>query len=316
MFSMRSIKSSPLRCALMALMAMASFVAQAGTVSGQVVMGGVSFKPAQIAAFRDRASSDPRTFMTLVVLTIQPIKAEKISQSLDPWRALREDPAAAADRIDVFVLADGTIEVGAQLNDDSLSEDAYPSNSKGVPGALVGTCKTNTTTHVACTVKTRKATPSRNGKPTVLALTFDADVLARTKGQPLADDGGEPGKALRELYAAAAGDNVDAVLARLLPKQLAEQYRTRYALTLEIRQEHGPLPDRTLQSLKEIFDLNLPKAPKVTGGESRSDDDALVEIEGMRTSFGRPERILELVEMRRVDGTWRFVDANEVGTFR
>ena len=169
----------------------------------------------------------------------------------------------------------------------------------GQQGSLSATCKENTATRIACTVKTTKEVKPMEGPAWTLDVSFDSDVLSRPAGKPMAKDGEAPGMALLALRAAVGGDDLAKILALLAPdkaKSYNEDYNT---------------PAENLKSAKDILDARLPKQPKITGGEWLADDHALLEVEGVPFANGR--RMLYLVEMRRVDGKWLWEDSGAAG---
>ena len=302
---------SPTRVLPFAFAAVLSLPAYAGSVSAEVVVDGKAFKPTEIVAFRDREGRNPRKFLTRVVLSASPLNADRIKNSLVPDQILREDLAIRGNHLDVWVFSDGVLEVGAHVNGDDYSSEAFPPDSKEAR-ELIATCTANTTTHVACKVESKGAVKTRGGRTCTLEIAFDTDVLARPAGKPLAKDGGEPGEALLALYRAADGDDLGKILSLLLPTQAARDYRAPYALAL--RMDHEFHPGDNLRRLKETLneDFVLPKRAKITGGERLAEDYALLDVEGRKEGEHPPS--LYLIEMRRLDGTWRYVKANSVGT--
>lgn len=302
---------SPTRILLFAFVAVLSLPAYAGSVSAEVVVDGKAFKPTEVVAFRDREGRNPRKFLTRVVLTASPLNADRIKNSLIPDEILREDSAAQGDHLDVWVFPDGVLEVGVHVNGDDYSSEAFPPDSKEAR-ELIATCTVNTATHVACKIKSKGAVKTRGGRTCTLEVAFDADLLARPAGRPLAQDGGEPGMAFLALYRAADGDDLGKILALLLPARAAQDYRAPYALAL--RMDHEFHPGDNLRRLKETLSENfvLPKRAKITGGERLTEDHALLDVEGSKESERHPS--LYLIEMRRLDGTWRYVKASLVGT--
>jgi hypothetical protein len=62
-----------------------------------------------------------------------------------------------------------------------------------------------------------------------------------------------------------------------------------------------------------MLTMRLPKKAKVTGGEQIADDHVLLEVEGQ--PWG-DSKMLYHVEMRQVDGGWRFAGSTTVGMLR
>jgi hypothetical protein len=275
-------------------------VTHAGPISGQLVLDGKTVPVREVAAFRVRDQFNPRTVETYVMLTATPVDRAAIGASLDPYSAAINDPAVRdADYLAFSVRANGEVSVNAHVGGTQYLDTS--GKIMGQPGSLIASCRENTPTRVACSIKTAQPVKSMGGPTWSMDLSFEADVLARAPGKPLAKDGGDPGKALLELRAAVAGNDLAKILALLTPEQ-AKSY-----------QEDWRTPAENLASAKEILDVRLPKKAKITGGELVADDHAVLEVEGVPYEHGR---MLYLVEMRRVDGRWVYEQSSVAGMLR
>lgn len=277
-----------------------SLNASAGSVSGQFTLAGKPLKPAEVAAFRIRDQFNPRAFETYVMLTTKAVNKDKIAASLDPYSVAINDPAVfgkeGSDYIALSVAGDGKTGLNAHVGGVQYMDSS--GTIMGEPGSLSATCKENSATRIACTVKTTKEVKTMNGPAWTLDVTFETDVLSRPAGKPMARDGEAPGKALLALRAVIAGNDMAKILALLTPelgKSYQEDYRT---------------PEENLKWTKEILDMRVPKQPKITGGEWLADDRALLEVEGVPYPDGR---MLYLVEMRRIDGKWLYAASSPAG---
>jgi hypothetical protein len=279
-----------------------SLSAEAASVSGQFVLGGKPLKPAEVAAFRMRDQSHPRDFEAYVMLTTKAVNKDKIKASIDPYAVAINDPAVsgeASDYIALSISADGTTGLNAHVGGVQYMDSS--ATMMGQQGSLSATCKENTATRIACTVKTTKEVKPMEGPAWTLDVSFDTDVLSRPVGKPMAKDGEAPGKALIALRAAVAGSDLAKILALIAPdkvKSYNEDYNTRA---------------ENLKSAKEILDARLPKQLKITGGEWLADDHALLEVEGVPFANGR---MLYLVAMRRIEEKWLWDDSSPVGMLR
>jgi hypothetical protein len=171
----------------------------------------------------------------------------------------------------------------------------------GQPGSLLATCRENTPTRIACSVKTAKPVKAMDGPTWTMDLSFESDVLSRAPGKPMARDGEAPGKAFLALRDAVGGSDLAKILALLTPnegKSYQEDWRT---------------PAENLASAKEMLGVRLPKSPRITGGEWLADDHALLEVEGVPYENGR---MLYFVEMRRLDGRWVYDSSSIAGMLR
>ena len=82
-------------------------------------------------------------------------------------------------------------------------------------------------------------------------VQFDAAVLSRTVGSPMAKDGGDAGKALLALVAAAKGDDLSKIIALRAPSH-AEDAQPDYNT-----------PAENLVRMKNLMKPYLPKQPKI-----------------------------------------------------
>jgi hypothetical protein len=275
-------------------------VAHASPISGQFVLGGKPVPVSEVAAFRVRDQFNPRTVETYVMLTVKPVDRAAIGASLDPYAMAINDPAVRdADYLAFSVRANGETSVNAHVGGTQYLDTS--GTMMGQRGSLVANCRENTPTRIACSVKTAKPVKSMDGPIWSMDLSFEADVLSRAPGKPLAKDGEAPGKALLALRAAVGGKDLAQILALLTPEE-AKSY-----------QEDWRTPAENLASAKDILDVRLPKQPKITGGELVTNDYAVLEVEGVPYENGH---MLYLVEMRRVDGRWVYEGSSVAGMLR
>ena len=275
-------------------------VAHAGTISGQFVLGGKTVAVHEVAAFRVRDQFNPRTVETYVMLTAKPVDRAAISASLDPYSVAINDPAVRdADYLAFSVRANGETSVNAHVGGTQYLDTS--GTMMGQRGSLIASCRENTPARIACSVKTAKPVKAMDGPTWSMDLSFEADVLGRAPGKPLAKDGEAPGKALLALRAAVGGNDLGRILALLTPEE-AKSY-----------QEDWRTPAENLASAKEMLDVRLPKKAKITGGELVANDHAVLEVEGEPYENGR---MLYLVEMRLVDGRWVYAQSSVAGMLR
>jgi hypothetical protein len=285
---------------LLAGLGLAAAPSQAQSVSGAFTMSGKSLKPTHVAAFRMRNQNAPRTMETYVMLTLAPVDIKKISADIDPYAVAINDPAVMNKDYLAFQVSDaGETRVNAHVGGTQYIDSS--ASIMGMPGSLVATCKENTPARIACSVKTAKPVKPMSGPEWTLDVTFAAAVASRAPGKPLPAGGGPAGKALLELITAVGGKSLPPILAGLTldrAKSYQESYRT---------------PAENLESAKDILGARLPKKPKITGGETLADDHVVLEVEG--EPFAN-SKMLYLVEMRLVDGRWRYDDSSTIGMLR
>ena len=269
-------------------------------ISGQFVLDGKPVPVSEVAAFRMRDQFNPRTVETHVMLTAKPVDRAAISASLDPYTTAINDPAVLeADYLAFSVRANGEVALNAHVGGVQYVDTS--GTIMGQRGSLIANCRENTPTRIACHVKTEKPVQAMKGPTWSMDLSFEADVVSRKPGKPMAKDGGDPGQALLALRAAVGGEDLAKILALLTPEQ-AKKY-----------QEDWQTPAENLASAKEVLDVRLPKKPKITGGEQLADDHAVLEVEGEPYENGH---MLYLVEMRRIDGHWVYEQSSVAGMLR
>ncbi len=272
----------------------------AGTISGQFVLGGKTVAVHEVAAFRVRDQSNPRGVETYVMLTAKPVDRAAIGAALDPYMVAINDPAVHdGDYLAFSVRANGETSVNAHVGGTQYLDTS--GSMMGQPGSLLATCRENTPTRIACSVKTAKPVKAMNGPTWSMDLSFESDVLSRAPGKPMARDGEAPGQALLALRDAVGGGDLAKILALLTPQE-AKGY-----------QEDWRTPAENLSFAKEILNARLPKQPKITGGEWVAADHAVLEVEGVPYENGR---MLYLVEMRLIDGRWVCDNASVAGLLR
>jgi hypothetical protein len=275
-------------------------VAHASAISGTFVLGGKTVPVQEVAAFRIRDQLNPRTVETYVMLTVKPVDRAAISAAMDPYAVAINDPAVRDDDYLAFsVRADGETRVNAHVGGTQYLDTS--GTMMGQPGSLIAKCRENTPARIACSVKTAKPVKPMDGPTWSMDLSFEADVLARVAGKPLARDGEAPGKAFLALRAAVGGTDLAKILELLAPRE-AKGY-----------QEDWRTPAENLASAKEILDVQLPKQPQITGGEMVANDHAVLEVEGVPYENGH---MLYLVEMRWVDGRWVYETSSVAGLLR
>jgi hypothetical protein len=292
--------SARLTAILVAAVNLTSATAEAQSVSGAFTLGGKPFNPTHAAAFRIRDQNAPRTLETYVMLTLAPVDVKKISSDIDPYAVAINDPAVTnADYLALQISDGGETRINAHIGGTQyIDSSGYIMGEKG---SLVATCEANTPTRIACSVRTSKPVKTMNGPSWTLDVTFATPVASRMPGKPLPPVGGPAGTALVALVAAVNGTSLEPILAGLTPEQ-AKSY-----------QETWRTPEENLESAKDILGARLPKKPKVTGGETIAEDRVVLEVEGVPFEGSK---MLYLVDMRLVEGHWRYESSSPVGLLR
>ena len=282
---------------LLAFCGLTVVASEAQSVSGAFTLDGKALKPVHVAAFRMRNQFAPRTIQTYVMLTLAPVDMRKITSDVDPYRAAINDPAVLhADYLAFEVRGGGEVGMNAHVGGTQYIDSS--GTIMDAPGSLVATCQENTTARVACTVKTSKPVKPISGPAWTLDVTFAAPVASRAPGKALPAGGGAAGKAFLELVTAVGGKTLAPILAGLSPSQ-AKSY-----------QETWRTPAENLAAVKDMLGFRLPKKPKITGGEMLADDHVVLEVEGVPYENGK---MLYLVQMRLIEGKWRYDDSSVAG---
>ena len=269
----------------------------ADSVSGQFLLDEQTLSPTSVTSFRVRDRTNPREFATQVMLTTKPMNRDAIMQHFDPNSAAINDEAVIdAGYLSLLVTADGTVGMNAHVGGTQYVDSS--AKLLGKPGSLVARCTTNTPERVACTVTTAKAVKSKSGKSWTVDVKFDSAVLLRKAGTLLPKDGGEAGKVFLALYKATQGDDLAKIVEHLAPSK-AEQYQLEYSA-----------PAQNLASAKQMFDFDVPKQHKITGGELSDDNTARLEVEGVSPDGSRA---VYVVTMERTAGRWGFLHSMWVG---
>lgn len=272
----------------------------AAPITGKFVIGGEELELKEAAAFRMRDQRNPRSYDTYVMLTAKPVDRAAIGAALDPYVVAINDPAVTdANYIGLTVDAKGVVGMNARVDGTQYLDSS--GSIMGQKGSLVATCKENSATRISCAVKTPEPVKSMDGPTWSMDLSFETDVLSRPPGKALAKDGEAPGKALLALRAALGGQDLAKILALLMPEE-GDDYRADWRS-----------PAENLAAAVDLFGTIVPKKPRITGGEWISEDHAVLEVEGQPWDDGK---MLYLVEMRLVDGQWRFESAGTVGMLR
>lgn len=258
---------------------------------GQFVIDGKKLDLTHMAAFRVRNQRNAREFETLVFWTPAALDEKSIAAAGDPYTKAINDPAVDdVDYISLAIQADGKAQVNARVGGTQYMDSSGVMFDKA--GNLKSSCRTNTATRLDCDVASLKPVKTMNGPAWELELSFDVPVQARPVGAALPAGGGDAGKAFLALSAALKAKNKTLLMAHLDADDV-ESYQADYYT-----------PEENAKRLLEHFEMRLPKQPKVTGGELIDAERVLLEVEGAPFAT---KKMLYHVEMRKVDGAWRYV---------
>ncbi len=269
-------------------------------LEGVFEIGGKKIEVNEIAAFRMRDQFNPRQKETYVMLTKIAVNKDQIKIDSDPYSLAINDPAVKnEDYISFFVKADGTVSMNAHVGGTQYVDTS--GKMMGMKGSLSATCTSNTAEEVACTVSTAKPVNSIDGPTWSVKFDFDTPILSRPPGRSLAKGGAEIGRALLQLYAAQKAKKSEELLLHMTEEE-RESYKADWRT-----------PEENLKSLMDHFEYQLPKSPKITGGELLDENNALLEVEGVPYENGK---MLYLVEMGKRDGQWRYQQTSIAGMLK
>ena len=269
----------------------------ADAFKGQFVIDGKKLDLQHMAAFRIRNQRNAREFETFVLLTPAALDEESIATARDPYSKAINDPAVeGVDYISLTIQADGNAAVNARIGGTQYVDTSGVMFDKA--GGLKSSCRTNTATRIDCDVASLKPVKTMSGPTWELQLSFDTAVQSKPAGTALPANGGDAGKAFLALSAALQAKDKTLLMAHLDADDSARYQSDFYS------------QEDNLKRLLEHFDRRLPKLPKVTGGELLDADTAVLEVEGV--PFAN-KKMFYLVEMRKVDGAWRYVISDTFG---
>lgn len=290
---MKTLIASALTAVVLAL----STGVHADAFKGQFVMDGKKLDLTHMAAFRVRNQRNAREFETLVLWTPAALDEKSIAASRDPYTKAINDPAVDdVDYISLSIQADGKAEVNARVGGTQYLDSS--GELFGQAGGLKSSCRANTATRLDCDVATLKPVATKSGPTWELQLSFDTPVQSRKAGAALPADGGDAGKAFLALSAALQAKNKTVLMAHLDAEDAASYQADYYT------------PEENSERLLKHFEMRLPKQAKVTGGETVDAETVLLEVEGV--PFAN-KKMLYQVEMRNVDGAWRYVSSDTFG---
>ena len=272
----------------------------ADAFKGQFVIDGKKLDLTHVAAFRLRNQRNAREFKTLVLWTPAALDEKSIAAARNPYTQAVNDPAVnGADYVSLSIQADGKTDVNARVGGTQYLDSS--GELFGKAGGLKSSCRANTAKRLDCDVASLKPIKTVNGPVWELRLSFDTAVQSRSAGATLPAGGGDVGKAFLALSGALKTKNKTLLMAHLDAEDAASYQADDYT------------PEENFKRLLEDFERRLPKQPKITGGESIDAARVLLEVEGVPSAN---KKMLYHVEMRKVDGAWRYVTSDTLGALK
>jgi hypothetical protein len=278
--------------AALVLASAASDAARGADVSGSFKAAEGVISPKHAIAYAVRDPRNARQSAIEVVLSEFPMDAEEAAAALDPHtNAINQDGARQGNYILLWVRRDGDVSMNATF---SKTMTQYLASM----GELKAELSANSAERVAGRISTTKPLKTMKGETYEADMTFSAAIARVAAGTKLAAGGGDPGSALKALYAAMDKKNWKAMRAGVSEK-------TRAMLEADYRSE-GENRDYAL----DLLGTWLPKKQmKVLGGELRGDT-AVLEVEG---EIFEGQKALYLVKMVKCGGGWCFDQAANAG---
>ncbi len=282
---------------LLVTSAVALPVAAADSASGSVVVKkDGTIAPRHAAAYTVRDQRNARTTRTEVLLADVAFDPAALRAALDPHMvAINLDPLRDRNYILLWINADGTVSMNATF---SKTMTQYINDS-------AGGLKTEWTTRSASRVEGRifSTAPLKtmDGTTYTVDLKIGVDLPVAAAGTPLPAGGGDPGKAFTTFFAAAAKKDWNAIKAGSSPdalKMFDKSYNT---------------PAENAEGALDLLKAWIPEKAKVTKGELRGSNTAILEVEGDLFP-GTPG--LSLVQMVKTGPTWQFDRAVRAGMVR
>jgi hypothetical protein len=270
--------------------------ATAQTASGAfTATPGGSITPKVSAAYIVRDQFNPREREVEVVLSTGPVNVVAAVAELTPHTAVINDPALDdTNYVLVWIKANGQVSMNATFG---RTMTQFLDRTDG-SGTLRAELTINTPERVAGRIFTTSPVKTLDGATYTVNLTFSTTVTSPPVGTPLANGGGEPGRALDAFLAARQKSDWPVLKAALAPaaaKMFVKDYNS---------------DKENLTDMLQTLNFWLPaKGVAVTGGQMFTDS-AVLDVEGTLASG---VRALTLVRMLKSPSGWLFDHAVVAG---
>lgn len=280
--------------ALIAGLCFSQTVSAADQASGAVTvkkLGAIS--PTHAAAYRVRDQRNARTTQTEILLTDVAVNATEVQTAFDPhMTAINLEPLKDRNYILLWVGANGFVGMNATFS-KTMTQFLNDTTED-----LKVEWKSNTATRLDGRVYSAGPLKTMDGSEYTVDLRFAVDVPAPPAGTALPAGGGDPGKALTSLMAAAKKKNWAAIRAGSSPAAL-----TMFEKSYNSEAENAAGAADLLQSWLPADKM------KITGGQLRGDT-AILEVEG---DIFPDTPGLSLARMVKTGTVWQFDRAVRAG---
>lgn len=262
-----------------------------GTASGAFKSPKGQIAPKYAAAYIVRDQFNARNEQVELVLSELQFDAKDAGAALAPHEvAINADALRKGNYILLWINRDGSVSMNATFSETMTQFGDAGENLKSE-------LTTNSHDKVEGRIFTPKGIKMRDGGSYSLDVKFSTVVTKPTMGGKLPADGGEPLKALDRLYKAVEKKDFKATSALLTPGTLK-------GLLSEYNDEA-----ENMSSMKQAFDMWLPKKRKLLGGTT-SGDSAILEVQGQ--PYGE-SKMLYLIKMVKTPAGWVFDQATPAG---
>lgn len=288
-----SLKS--LSVLLVALVALVMPVRAADSASGAVTvqkLGAIS--PKHAVAFLVRQQGNARLTSTEILLSDLPVDAAAIQAAFDPhMEAINVDVLRDRNYVLLWVTADGVVSMNATF---SKTMTQFVDNTNM---GLKVTWTTRSASRLEGRLFSSAPIKTMDGTTYSVDLRFAVDVPKAPEGQALPAGGGDPGKALTALLAAAGRKNWTAIRAVLGPdalKMLDKDYNT---------------PAENAANANDMLKAWIPTQKMKIAGGMLNGDVAVLDVEG---EMFPGMMSLSRVQMVKAGTAWKFERAARAGS--
>jgi hypothetical protein len=271
----------------------AALPALAGEASGEFSVTKRSpIRPKYAAAYETRDQRDAHKRAIEVVLSDEPIDVKAAVAELDPHTdVINQKALQDHNYVILWVRPGNDVSMNATYSEKMVQYVDMTPGDGPLPGGLKAEMSTNTADRVVGRLFSPKPVKTMDGETYSVDLKFSTEVTHVPAGTKLPAGGADAGKALQALLAAMKKKDYKAIQAGVTPKRV----------------ESFSDVDDAVQTLG----MTLPtKTFKITGGELRGADTAILEVE---SEYFAGQKGLTLVRMVRNDTHWQFDRATRAG---
>lgn len=264
-------------------------------IKGKFTVDKTTIVPKHACAYPVRSQFSPHEWQVEIVLSEGECDAKAAIAGLDPHtEMINQEGLMSANYVLLFVDPSGKVGMNATLS--KTMTQFLDSTTMGLKAELT----VNTPDHVTGHIYNPQPVKAMGGGTYSADFTIDIAVTRPPAGTKLPADGGEPGKALKALFAAMDKKDLAGIRGYVAKEKMArleEDYNT---------------PEENLSSVLDALGTWLPKKNrKIVGGEMQGDT-AVLEVEG---DIFEGSRGLFLARMIKDASGWVMKEARMAGMF-